>query len=124
MGLLDFQFPDDPQKIGLLLAAAQMFQGRAPGENYGGLLGRAMESGMKGYAQGQAMRAKLGEEAQQAQMRQMQMDQVRAAAEQQRRIEGLAGQYMKPGAPQMLPTDQETPTGPRGPGTMDWHGYA
>jgi hypothetical protein len=57
-------------------------------------------------------------------MHAMQLQQMQRQGEQQQRIDQLGPQFMRPGQPQMQPTDQETPTGPAGPGKMDWAGYS
>ena len=89
--------PDDPRKLGLMMAAAHLLQG-APGrnKNLGADLSHGLMGGLMGYQQGMGSRDKREQEKQERELRQMQMDQMKRQGEQQAQqqaaIQGLMSQ--------------------------------
>lgn len=118
-----FDFPDDPQKQALLYAAMGLLSGSPNGrKNFGADVANAGLLGMQGYNQGRVLQAKLGEEQQQAQMRNMQMEAIRQAQTDNNAVRGAFSRNITPGQPQMQPTDYETPSGPASPSSLNLQG--
>ena len=79
MGIGNMNF-NDPETLGLLSAAAQMFQNSGPSttrRSTGQIIGGGLMGGLQGYQQAQQMQARMAEEKQQAEVRKMQMDDMK-----------------------------------------------
>jgi hypothetical protein len=121
MGFLDNL--DDPQKQAILAMGLGLLAGSGrTNKNFGADLAQAGLLGMQTYGQGKSMQAKMAEEAQQRQMRDMQMEQMKRQQADDQAIRGAYQRNVVPGMPQMQPTDYETPSGPRGPASMNMAG--
>lgn len=122
MGMLDGLFSDDPQKQALLMMGLGLLGG-APGQrkNFGADMMNAGLLGMNQYGQAKTMQMKMAEEAQQKQLRDLQLQtgqiDLRTKTRNEQDTQGIADFLRNrlgggPSTPQMLPTDYETPSGP------------
>ena len=85
MGILDNIDLNDPQTVGLLSAAAHMFNSSAPSRmpvSLGQVLGQGLSGGLQGYQGAQQAQAKAAQEKQQAEIRDMQLQELRQQNEQ------------------------------------------
>jgi hypothetical protein len=90
MGLLDGFFSDDPQKVAQMAMALGLLGGAPNGrKNFAADLSNAGLLGMSAYGTSKAAQARLAEEAQQHQMRGMQMDQMQRALQDQTHLRSL-----------------------------------
>lgn len=126
MGLLDILSNLSEEKRFALMGAAANMLGGAPGQrkNFGADLGHGLMGGLQAYQGARVAKSREEEEKQQRDMRAMQMEEMKRAAGARQAMTDAAQRNMIPGAPQMMPTDQETPSGPAGPGSFNMQGYA
>lgn len=121
MGLLDFSFPDDPQKQALLMMGLGLLGARKD-KSVLGNIGDAGLLGMQAYGQGQKFQMQKQQAEQEAKLRQMQMDDMQRKIADEQAVRSAYSQNIQPGMPQMQPTDYETPSGPAGPASMNMQG--
>lgn len=126
MGWLDGQDLnlDDP-KTQMLLQIGLGLLGGAPGgrKNVGADIAHAGTQGLLGYSQAKGMQAKLAEEQQQKQLRDMQIQQMQRSMGQQQQIDSLAPRFMSSGQP-LTPNDDQGNQMPPASPSMDYKGYA
>ncbi|HYE77235.1 MAG TPA: hypothetical protein VEI97_04540, partial [bacterium] len=109
-GLFDNFDPEDPRKLGLLMAGLAALQG-APNsrKNLGADLAHAGLMGLQGYSQATSMKDKRAEEKQQRELRQMQLEQARMGLQDEQAYRGALGampNFAAPTAPDMAPTPE------------------
>jgi hypothetical protein len=127
MGLLDGLLsalslgddPNDPRRARMQAIAAGLLGNR----NWQQGLSQGLMAAGPAYQGARMANAKLAEEGQQADMRKMQIEQMRRQNSQQAAMDSAASRNFQPGMPQMQPNDYETPSGPTSPGQMNWAGY-
>lgn len=112
---------DDPKTAALLaMGGGLLSQGRGLSAEIGqGLLG-----GLSAYQGAQELQSRKAEEEQRRQMREMELQQHRAAMERQQRVDALSSQFFRPGAgPSLTPNDDEGNPMPSTMPSMDWARY-
>src|SRR5687767_1980103 len=120
MGPFNFD-PNDPHKLGLMMAAAQLLGARG---NTGQALGQGLMGYVGGRMQGQDRQGQRAEEAQRRELRQMELSRTRGLLDRESRIDALGPQFMRPGAaPSLTPGDDEGYPMPSTAPSMDWSGY-
>lgn len=123
-----FENLDDPRKQALLMAAAGLFAPvRGKGwSGFGEALSQGIQGGLLGLNRAQTMQAKLAEEKQQQQMRQLAMDRANQEQEAQRYFGAGLKQYLSPGVGAMpnTPVDDNGNPMPSPMPKFDQQGFA
>ena len=113
---------EDPKRRALLMMAAQQIA-PGPGGPWGAL-SRGLMAGVQGYDQGLLAKDRRQQEAQERELRQLEMARTRGLMDRETRIDALGPQFMRPGAaPSLAPGDDEGNAMPSTQPRMDWRGY-
>jgi hypothetical protein len=123
VSIFDGFYSDDPRQQALISMGLGLLAGSGrTHKNFGADLAQAGLLGMQTYNSQRSQQAKMAEEAQQKELRGMQMERMRQQTTDDAAIRSAYSRNYQPGMPQMQPTDMETPTGPAGPGSMNMRG--